>query len=582
MTSATEPTYDLIIRNGTLIDGRRTPRYRADVGVRAGRVATIGRITDGAAEREIDATGLMVAPGVVDLHTHYDSQIYWDPWCALSSEHGVTSVVIGNCGFGFAPVEPDARERAMLTMARNEAVPIECMQEGMPWDWVTFPEFLDSLDRTPKGVNVLSYVGLNPLLVWVVGSVEEAKQRSLTTEERTEAERLLVEAMDAGACGWSAQLLREAGVQRDHDGTPMVTDLMSEDDMNFFAEALGRVGRGVIQMIGQPRLASKLAGHSGRPVIFNVLAPRTDQHGAPAEDHGELMEWLARANGEGRRVIAQALTCTQDFQFTLEDWNLFDASPLWRELTIGDVETRMQKMRDPERRAAAHEEYGSGNAPLAGGGTEALDARIGVSIDELTLAYVVEATPHLRKWEGMTAGEIATAMDVHAIDAFLDISLECDLKAGWQTDPIEVDVETMREIANCPYAVPGLSDGGAHTKFLTNGTYPTEFLSRWVRDEEIMSLEDAHWRLSAYTAQAAGLLDRGVIAEGAPADIVVYDLDELGVLPAEKVADWPGGAWRLHRGATGWRFTIVNGEITFTDGECSGATPGQLLRHGRA
>lgn len=575
-------TYELIIRNGTLIDGRRSPRYRADVGIIGGRVATIGQITDGEADREIDATGLIVAPGVIDLHTHYDSQIYWDPWCALSSVHGVTSVVIGNCGFGFAPVKPDARDRAMLTMARNEAVPMECMQEGMPWDWETYPEFLDSLERTPKGVNVLSYVGLNPLLVWVMGSVEEAKSRSMTEAERVEAERLLKEAMEAGACGWSAQLLGEAGVQRDHDGTPMVTDLMSEDDMNFLAAALGRVGRGVIQMIGQPRLASKLAGNSGRPVIFNVLAPRTDQHGAPAEEHTALMAWLEKANSEGRRIIAQALTCTQDFQFTLEDWNLFDASPLWRELTIGDVETRMEKMRDPARRDALHEEYASGKAPLAGGGTEELDARIGVSIDDLRLAYVTSTTPHLRKWEGATAGAIAAEMAVHPIDAFLDISLECDLKAGWQTDPIEVDVDTMRDIANCPYAVPGLSDGGAHTKFLTNGTYPTEFLSKWVRDEQIMSLEDAHWRLSAYTAQAAGLHDRGFIAEGAPADIVVYDLTALGLLPTEKVADWPGGAWRLHRGATGWRYTIVNGEITHTDGECSGATPGQLLRHGRA
>ena len=545
-------------------------------------ITCVGGIGEGLAADEIDATGLIVAPGVVDLHTHYDSQIYWDPWCSLSGIHGVTSVVIGNCGFGFAPVAPEARDRAMLTMARNEAVPLECMQEGMPWDWVTFPEFLDSLDRTPKGVNVLSYVGLNPLMTWVMGSVEEAKSREMSDDERAEAERLLREAMDAGACGWSAQLLRDAGVQRDHDGTPMVTDLMSEDDMRFFSEALGRIGRGVVQMIGQPRLASKIAGYSGRPVIYNVLAPRTDQHGAPAEEHTVLMEWLAKANREGRRIIAQALTCTQHFQFTLEDWNLFDASPLWRELTIGDVEERMEKMRDPQRRAALHEEYAAGDAPLAGGGTEALEARIGVALDDLTLAYVIEATPHLRKWEGMTAGEIAEEMDAHPIDVFLDISLECELRAGWQTDPIEVDVETMRDIANCPYAVPGLSDGGAHTKFLTNATYPTEFLSTWVRDREIMSLEEAHWRLSAYSAQSAGLLDRGYLAEGMPADIVVYDLDGLDLTPTTKVADWPAGAWRLHRGAVGWRYTLVNGVVTHLDGECTGATPGRLLRHGRA
>ena len=575
-------TFDLVVRNGTLIDGRRTPRYRADLGIREGRIATIGKLPHDAGEDEIDASGLIVAPGVVDLHTHYDSQIYWDPWCSLSGLHGVTTVVIGNCGFGFAPVRADARDRAMLTMARNEAVPLECMQVGMPWDWETYPEFLESLQRTPKGVNLLSYVGLNPLLVWVMGSVEAAKSRSLTKGEREEAERLLREAMDAGACGWSAQLLGHGGVQRDHDGTPMVTDLMSEDDMIFFSEALGRIGRGVVQMIGPPRLASKIAGYSGRPVIYNVLAPRTDQHGAPAEEHHELMKWLEKANREGRRIVAQALTCTQDYQFTLEDWNLFDVSPLWRELTIGTVPERMEKMRDPERRAALRAEWERGEAPLAGGGTEALEARIGVSLTDLILAYVTDDAADLRRWEGHSVAEIAASMKTHPIDAFLDVSLACDLGAGWNSDPDEIDLETMRAIANCPYAVPGLSDGGAHTKFLTNATYPTEFLATWVRDRKIMSLEDAHWRLSAYSAQAAGLLDRGYLAEGMPADMLVYDLDGLELLPSERVADWPAGAWRLNRTAKGWRHTIVNGAVTHVDSACTGKTPGHLLRHGRA
>ncbi len=171
---------------------------------------------------------------------------------------------------------------------------------------------------------------------------------------------------------------------------------------------------------------------------------------------------------------------------------------------------------------------------------------------------------------------------MHPIDAFLDVSLACELRAGWKSAPEEIDLETMREIANCPYAVPGLSDGGAHTKFLTNATYPTEFLAHWVRDRGIMDLEDAHWRLSAYSAQAAGLLDRGYVAEGMPADLVVYDLDALALLPSERVADWPAGAWRLSRKAEGWRWTVVNGVVTHIDSVCTGATPGHLLRHGQA
>ena len=575
-------SYDLVIRNGTLIDGRRTPRFKTDIGIRDGKIACIGRIDEGGAREEIEAQGLNVAPGIVDLHTHYDSQVYWDPWCAISGQHGVTSVVVGNCGFGFAPVKPDQRERAMLTMARNEAVPLECMQQGMPWDWITYPEFLDSLNRTPKGVNVLSYVGLNPLMVWLTGSVEDAKGRPLSKSEKVEGERLLNEAMEAGACGWSAQLLGNQSIQRDYDGTPMVTDLMHKDDLQFFAQALGRTGRGAIQMIGAPQMADFLAEESGRPVIYNVLAPRNDQHGAPVEAHHVIIDWLEEANKAGRRIIAQAVTCAIDYQFTLEDWNLFDSSPLWLDLTLGSVEERMAKMRDEITRSALHAEWEAGDAPLAGGGTEKLEVRLGVSLQDLILAYVTSEDAALKKFEGYSVADIAAETGKHPLDVFLDISLACDLKAGWQSVPRDIDHRVMSEIANCAYAVPGLSDGGAHTKFLTTATYPTEFLATWVRDHRVMELEEAHWRLSAYSAQAAGLNDRGYLAEGMPADIVIYDLDELELFPSQRVADWPGGAWHLDRRAKGWRWTLVNGEVTYKDSVCTRRTPGKLLRHGHA
>jgi len=575
-------TYDLVITNGTIIDGRRSPRFKADIGIKDGRISAVGRLSDHRGAEVIDAEGLMVAPGVVDLHTHYDSQVFWDPWCAISGLHGVTSVVIGNCGFGFAPVRPGARDRAMLTMARNEAVPLECMQQGMPWDWETFPEFLDSVDRTPKGINMLSYVGLNPLMSWVMGSVEDAKSRSLSDGEKSEALRLLKEAMDVGACGWSAQLAGEATIQRDYDGTPMITDLMSNEDLSFFARSLGEMERGIIQMIGPPKTAQFLAEESGRPVIFNTLAPRNDQHGAPAEAHHVIIDWLKKQNEEGNRIIAQAVTCAIDYQFTLEDWNLFDSSPLWRDLTLGTLEERLEKMRDPKRRAAILQEWDEGKAPLAGGGTEELEVRLGVSIDDLLLAYVTDDAPELAKWEGYKVKEIAKELDKHPIDVFLDFSIDCNLQNGWQSIPREIYTGVMSEVANCDYAVPGLSDGGAHTKFLTTGTYPTEFIAEWVRDKGIMSLEDAHWRLSAYSAQAAGIRDRGYLAEGMPADIVIYNLDEMELLPPTRAYDWPGDAWHLDRRAKGWRYTLVNGEITFIDGECTGKTPGKLLRHGVA
>ncbi|MCP5178929.1 MAG: amidohydrolase family protein [Pseudomonadales bacterium] len=573
--------YDLMIRGGTVIDGRRTPRFRADIGIVDGHIATIGRIAPSRAHRCVDADGLIVAPGVIDLHTHYDSQVFWDPWCAISGQHGVTSVVIGNCGFGFAPVQPTNRERAMLAMARNEAVPLECMREGMPWDWTTYPEFLDSLERTSKGLNLMAYIGINPLMVWVTGSVETAKARGLNPAEREIAATLLREAMDAGACGWSAQLTGDRSIQRDYDGTPMITDLMRREDLVFLARTLGDIGRGTIQMIGPPAMADMLAAESGRPVIFNTLAPRNDQHGAPAEAHHQIIDWLARANGEGRRIIAQSVTCAIDYQFTLEDWNLFDSSPLWRDLTLGTISERLAKMRDPARRRALLDEWNAGKAPLAGGGTEELDVRLGVSIDALVLAWVTVEDPELKRWEGHTVREIAAGRGQHPLDAFLDIAIACDLAAGWQSVPRDFDPDVMRDVANCPYAVPGLSDGGAHTRFLTTGTYPTEFLATWVRDNQVMDLEQAHWRLSAYSAQAAGMRNRGWLAEGMPADIVVYELDRLALHPIQRVHDWPGGAWHFDRKADGWRIIMVNGEITFVDGVCTGATPGRLLRHGQ-
>jgi N-acyl-D-aspartate/D-glutamate deacylase len=573
--------YDLVIRGGTVVDGLRTPRYRADIGVQDGRIATIGRISGGSGRREIDAGGLVVAPGFVDLHTHYDSQIFWDPWCTISGWHGVTSVVIGNCGFGFAPCTPAGRDRAMLTMARNEAVPLESMQAGMPWDWETYPEFLDSIERTPKGVNVLSYVGLNPLMAYVMG-VEAAKARPANDGERAEMCRLLGEAMAAGACGFSAQISGEGSVQRDHDGTPMITDTMSEADLLAFCAVLAELGRGTVQVAGTLESAEAIATVSGRPVIWNILAAATDQHGAPATAHDAVIERIDRANRDGGlRIFAQALTADVRFEFTLEEWNLFDSSALWREVTLGSIDERLDKMADPVRRQALREEYDAGRGPVAGGGTEERDVRVGTGISELLCEWVSSDAPaELKKYEGHTVGQIAEMTGSHPVDAMLDLAVASRLKTGFATPVRGTNVDSMRSIVNSDYALPGVSDGGAHTKFITLGAYPTEFLTKWVRTHELLSLEDAHWRLSGYPALAAGFKDRGWLKEGSPADIVVYDFDNLTELDAERAYDYPAGAWRLVKKADGYRHTIVNGVETFTDGECTGATPGSLLRHG--
>ncbi len=573
------PEFDTIIRGGTIIDGLQTPRFVGDIGIKDGRISLIGTIHGSDATRVLDARGLIVAPGFIDLHTHYDSQVYWDPWCTISGWHGVTSVVIGNCGFGFAPVKPELRDRAMLTMERNEAVPLKCMQAGMPWDWETYPEFLDSLDRTPKGVNLLSYVGLNPLMMYVMG-LEAAKSRPATLDERSEMCRLLSEAIEAGGCGFSAQLLGADSVQRDFDGTPMITDMMSHDDILAFAAVLAKHNRGFIQIAGGGfALHEKLAEVSGRPIIFNVVTLTTDQHGSTTEGYRTILDWLDRTNAKGLRIFGQAVTCDIGFEFTLQDWNLFDTSPLWRDVTLGSVPERIEKMRDPARRAALKDEYDSGRGPVAGGGTEQ-GPRASSVIGDLIIEDT--AREDRKQFVGLTVAELAATTGKHPIDAMLDLATDDALETTFVTPPRKPDMASMKELANSRFAIPGVSDGGAHTKFLTLGAYPTEFLINLVREGGIMELEQAHWRLSAYPALAAGIRDRGWLREGAPADIVVYDFEKLELLPQEKAYDFPEGEWRRVRKPRGYRWIMVNGGITFEDGECTGATPGALLRHGRA
>ena len=566
------PEFDTVIKGGTIFDGQRTPRFQGDIGIKDGHVATIGgTIQSSSGAKVIDASGLNLAPGFVDLHTHYDSQIFWDPYCTISGWHGVTSVAIGNCGFGFAPVREEDRDRAMLTTSRNEAVPLESMQEGMPWDWETYPEFLDSLERTPKGVNLLSYMPLNPLMAYVMGT-EAAKSRPASEDEMAEMTRLMEEGLAAGGCGWSAQLGGDDDVQRDYDGTSMITNAMTEADLVSFARVLRKVGRGFIQCIGAGQeLTEKLADESGRPVIWNVLAVFTDQHGIAMPQYRDAIRWLDECNARGTRIFGQALTAENNFQFTFEEWNLFDSSPVWRELTLGTVAERAAKMADPERRAAARAEYEE--SAMGGAG-------VVFGFDELTVGELHNDA--LRKYEGWTVGEIAKDRGTHVIDTMLDIALEDDMQALFVTAERPADMEAMKAMANSAFALPGVSDGGAHTKFITLGRYPTEYLALLVRDNEIMDLEQAHWRLSAYPALAAGFRDRGTIREGAPADIVVYDLDNLDMGKTERAYDCPAGAWRLVRKPRGYRNIIVNGEVTFEDGESTGATSGQLLRHGRA
>jgi N-acyl-D-aspartate/D-glutamate deacylase len=576
--------YDLAIRGGTVVDGTRIPAYRADVFVAGGRIAQIGGRPRGRAAEEIDARGHVVAPGFVDLHTHYDAQIQWDPYCSISGWHGVTSVVLGNCGFGFAPVRPEGRERAMQTMSRTEAIPLESMRRGMIWDWITFPEWLDTLDRIPKGVNCLTYVPVAPLMTWVMG-LDAAKSRPATAAERREMQRLLHEAMDCGACGFSIQRLGKRSVQADFDGTPMVTDTMCDEDVLALAEVLRERDEGFVQITqftgdlgGDLRFQEKLAEVSGRPILHNVVAVLREYPDA----HRKRTEWLERCQKKGLRIFGQTATVRSGFAFTLEHWNLYDSSPAWNLATTGTFEEKLAKLADPEIRAGIKRETDAAIEKL--GRTQAL----GGPIEELVVQSVDGCgakRAELERFVGRSVQDIAAELGKHPIDAMLDLAIEGRLRVEFLGRDPGQDAEKTAEMILSPYCIPGVSDGGAHTKFFTGGAYTTDFLSWMVRDTGLLSLEEAHYRLSYLPACAAGFRDRGFLREGAPADVVVYDLERLDVDPpwvGEVAHDFPGGEWRRVQHAKGYRAIAVNGEVTFEEGKPTGRTPGQLLRHGRA
>jgi len=563
--------FDLIVKDGIVVDGTQSQRYRADVGVRDGRIAAIGRLQASQTRRVLDASGMIVAPGFIDLHTHYDAQLFWDPYLTLSGWHGVTSVVIGNCGFGFAPIVPELRERSMLTMTRVEAIPYESMKQGLPWDWITYPEFLDSVDRRPKAVNVLPYVPIAPLLIWVLGFERAKAGAKPTAAEHRELRRLLHESMDAGGCGWSAQRLHPDGpgaVQRDYDGGPMVTDIMHDETALELAEVLAERNQGFMQMALATRDGShdfehveQLAAVSGRPILYNVVQSFVRL----PEAHRVLLAWIDSCRTRGNRVYGQGVTTTSAFTFTFEDWNLFDDSGAWVAATLGTPAERKAKLADPARRAALRD-YDSGIVTVGIADIVVLDC----------------FTPQTKPFENLTIREIAERTGKHPVDAMLDVAVADDLKTVFYAEPANVNRDSMREIIAYPWIIPGVSDGGAHTKFFTGGRYPTEFLSRIVREEDMCSLEHAHWRLSALPAHCAGFRDRGTLVEGAAADIVVYDYDGLGILPTEVAHDFPGGEWRRIQRAKGYRFVIVNGEVTIEEDRETHRHSGRLLRHGAA
>ncbi|MEY2591869.1 MAG: N-acyl-D-amino-acid deacylase [Acidimicrobiaceae bacterium] len=578
--------FDTVIKGGTVVDGTGMPRVQTDVGIKDGKVTRIDGINSSDADDVLDASGLIVAPGFVDLHTHYDAQLFWDPYCTISGWHGVTSVVIGNCGFGFAPCRPEDRERSMLSMTRNEQISLDAMREGMPWDWVSFGEFLDSIDRTPKGVNAISFAPLSPIMVWAMGGYEVAKSRRPNDDEIRTIKALIHECMDAGAAGCSVQRLGENSVQPDYDGTPMVTDIMTDEEGYAFAEVLRERGEGTIEVTYAPlgkediteafsmdkvlAWSEELARISGRPVLHNIVQSSQQV----PQMHQGMIQWLRSCHERGLQVFGQGETNRNFQQFNFTTWNGFDIAPAWKAALMGTPEQRLANLRDPDMRAKM-----VADRPFIMA-TEVLGSKL-----DLYRVLSVNGMPELEDMVGRTLGDIAAESGTDVIDAMIDIAIASDLLAEFQSPPVrDQSPEHIAEMIRSGLIVPGISDGGAHMKFFVGGTFTTDYLTWMARDSEALTLEEVHHSLSALPARVAGFKNRGTIAEGAPADVIVYDLENLKTVPEglfDTAFDLPGGDWRRIKRAEGYRWTIVNGAITFEDGKETGATPGRLLRNGR-
>jgi len=568
--------YDIVIRNGTVVDGTQFPRFRADVGLKGGVIRKIGRIPSGKATRELDATNCIVAPGFIDLHTHYDAQIFWDPYCTPSGWHGVTTFVIGNCGFGFAPVKPADRDRSLLMMTRTEQIPYESMKVGMPITWETFPEFLEALRRIPKGVNLMTYVPLSPLVIYVMG-LEASKTRAATPAEQREMKRLLNQAMDAGACGFSLQRFGPNSPQADYDGTPMPTDVMVDEDILVLADVLRERDEGFIQVTQMPypseavkrKFLETLASRAQRPIFHNSIIAFDD---APAEKAEEELAWVSACNSRGLRIFAQGFTLRSYTYFTLEHWNLYDSSPAWNFAMQGPKEERKKRLADPDVLRRMRQETDDGTLNLFG---------LGGPVSQLLITNVA-GHKDLEKYVGRRVGEVAAQRGQHAIDTIAELSIAGDLDVEFRTGGVNggTDPNRTTSLVKGTYTLAGVSDGGAHTKFFNGGAFTTDFLSWLVRETGKVTLEFAHYHLSYMPARAAGLTDRGMIREGAAADIIIYELDKLSRDPEWEyvtLRDLPANEWRRVQYSKGYRWTIVNGQVTFDGGKATDARPGKVL-----
>lgn len=560
--------HDLVITGGTVVDGTGAPARRADVAVDGDRISAVGEVDAGGARRVIDAEGRLVTPGFVDFHSHMDAQVGWDPVMSSSCWHGVTSVVMGNCGMTFAPVRPGQAELLATAMESVEDIPAACILDGLSWDWEDYGGYLDALEQLPRGLNAGGYVGDVALRLFVAGDAACDTDYRFSEEQLAEISRLVEASMRAGALGYS---ISRSLFHRVPDGRNVPGTWSDPGEFMAAAEPLGRLGRGVIESAPRynieheegDRVEEELAWMAelsrvlGRPFTFNL-----QQITSLGTHYRRVLDLAERANRDGAQLHPQVTPRSVGILFSLAANTLLDGLGAFAQLKDRPAEERLAGIRDPELRARLI--------------AEAADA----PVEQYERMYLMPADEPARydHLEQDSLASIARRRGVSPIEAYLDALDESDGRSIVNWPVMNTDESAIEELITSPVTVLGLADSGAHATQIMDASQPTYLLSHWVRDRGALSLEEGVRKLTSEPANFIGYRDRGVLREGMFADLNVVDLEALSLPVPEIVHDFPGNAPRFIQRAHGIDHTIVNGVPFMESGEHTGELAGRLLR----
>jgi len=580
--------YDLLITNGRVVDGSGGPSFQADVAVKNGKIVGVGKFNE-SATRTINAEGRVVSPGFIDHHTHFDSQCMWDPIVTSTSLNGNTSIIVGQCGAVLAPTRPGDGDWYLQMFNYMEGVPLNVQRAGVDFAWESIPEYLDAIGRR-RGINVGILIGHSGVRRYVMG--EAAQEREATREEIEAMKHMIREGMLAGALGFSVGNFSEQG--EGIFGVKVPSSVANDEERFALGSVLGELGTGVFQVSGgapggfrgPARLAQELARRTGRPAMYNLLSQEINK----PDEWKEHLRLVEEAFQSGARAYASCLSATAGPIFDLragldglEDEDtvspntVFQGMPTWDSVMAQPVQQRMQSFRDPEIRKAlsleAVESEGEHRYRMG-------RAQRQMSFNrrwDLVQVYMTHKERN-RQFSGKSIEQISREQGTSIMDAFLDLVLDDDLRTTFQVVDRNNDAESQRQILGSPYTVIGTTDGGARPEKGDRTDYSTRLLGYWVREKGIMSVEEAVYRMTGKTALMHDLHDRGFIAAGKVADIVIFDPDTIAQKPREPAYDFPGGEMHVKQGATGIDYVIVNGEVLLEGGEHTGALPGQTLR----